>query len=229
MKINHYSIFSQLSTDNIDWNRLRDSDLEQSYHIPFNKNDYLLLIQNSNFDYYIDAILNYCKEHNINKIVSIGSGRCGLEYHLKSKSDLSVVVTDTSDSILRIKKFNIFDDAYKLNLLNNPNELDVDSKTLILLSRIDTEFDDNNFRELFSILKNKNVKYITLIPAELLSIKIIFAEFKILLISILNNKKRVFCGFARSKSEFRNAWSNHYQVENKYSTNKIFQLIQKLK
>lgn len=179
------------------------------------------------FDYYINAIKKYCNEHNINKIVSIGAGRCGLEYHLKSNLDLSVIVTDTTDSILRIKNFNIFDDAYQLNLLDDPSKLDIDANTLVLLSRIDTEFDDNNFKELFGVLNNKNVKYITLIPAELLSLKIIIAELKILLISILKNKKRVFCGFARSKSEFQKAWQNKYKESSRNSTDKIFQLIQK--
>lgn len=227
MKINHYSIFTELSTDNIDWNHLRDSDVEAPYYIPFDKNDYLSLIENLDFSYYISAINKYCSEHNITRVVSIGAGRCGLEYHLKSKSNLEVIVTDTTDSILRIKDFNIFDNAYQLNLLEDPSKLSADSNTLILLSRIDTEFNDTNFKELFHVLHHQDVKFISLIPAELLSLKIIIAEFKILLVSILKNKKRVFCGFARSKSEFRKAWSSLYKEENKYSTSKIFQLIQK--
>jgi hypothetical protein len=227
MKINHYSIFTELSTDNIDWNHLRDSNVEAPYYIPFDKNDYLRLIENLNFEYYINAIKKYCSDHKIYKIVSIGAGRCGLEYHIKHKTDLCVVVTDTTDSILRINNFYIFDDAYQLNLLEDPSKLYVDENTLVLLSRIDTEFNENNFKELFGVLNSKNVKHITLIPAELLSLKIIIAEFRILLISILKKKKRVFCGFARSKSEFRKAWIRYYKESSHYSTNKIFQLIQK--
>lgn len=227
MKINHYSIFKELSTDNIDWNHLRDSDVEAPYYIPFEKKDYLSLIENLDFSFYIQALKQYCSEHNIKKVISIGAGRCGLEYHLKSNSSLEVIVTDTTDSILRIKEFNVFDDAYQLNLLEDPSKLMIDSNTLVLLSRIDTEFNDENFTRLFEVLKSKDVKYISLIPAELLSLKIIIAEFKILLISILKNKKRVFCGFARSKSEFRKAWQKQYKESTNHSTNNIFQLIQK--
>jgi hypothetical protein len=227
MKINHYSIFTELASDNIDWNHLRDSNVEAPYFIPFEKKDYLALIENLDFSFYIDSIKKYCKDNNIRRIISIGAGRCGLEYHLKNNTNLEVIVTDTTDSILRIKEFNVFNDAYQLNLLENTDKFNIDSNTLILLSRIDTEFNDDNFKLLFDVLQSKNVKYICLIPAELLSFKIIIAEFKIFLISILKNKKRVFCGFARSKSEFRKAWMKHYKERSSTSSNKIFQLIQK--
>jgi hypothetical protein len=227
MKIKHYSFFNGLSTENIDWNHLRNSDLEEPYYIPFDKKDYLELMDNLDFNLFIKYILQYCNENNINRVISIGAGRCGLEYHLKSNSRLEVIVTDTTDSILRIKNFNIFDGAYQLNLLEDSTILSIDENTMVLLCRIDTEFDDNNFKRLFNVLHNIDVKHITLIPAELLSLKIIIAEFKIQLMSLIKNKKLVFCGFARSKSEFRKAWQNKYKESLKYSKNNIFQLIYK--
>lgn len=227
MKINHYALFEELTTDQIDWNYLRESDVEAPYFIPYDKDSYLKLISNLDFAYYVDTLKKYCQQNNISKIISIGSGRCGLEYHLKLNTDLNIVVTDTTDSILRIKSFEIFDDALQLNLLEDSSALVVDSNTLILLSRIDTEFDDNNFKKLFELLSIKDVKYISLIPAELLSFKIIIAELKIFLISILKNKKRVYCGFARSKSEFINAWKMFYKENLAFSNNKIFQLSKK--
>ncbi len=227
MKINHYALFEELTSDQIDWNYLGESDVEAPYYIPYDRDSYLKLISNLDFAYYVDTLKKYCQQNNITKIISIGSGRCGLEYHLKLNTDLSIVVTDTTDSILRIKSFEIFDDAMQINLLEDSSSLVVDSKTLILLSRIDTEFDDNNFKKLFELLSIKDVKYISLIPAELLSFKIIIAELKIFLISILKNKKRVYCGFARSKSEFINAWKMFYKESAAFSNNKIFQLSKK--
>lgn len=227
MKIKHYSIFTKLSTDKIDWNQLRDSDYEAPYFIPYNKVDYLALIEGLDYKYYIESIIDYCKCNNLTRIISIGSGRCGLEYHLKNKSNLEVIVTDTTDSMNRIKNFELFDDAVQFNLMEEPLKIEVTSNTLILLSRIDTEFDDEGFMELFSTLKKIDTKYICLIPAELLSIKILIAEFKILLYSAIKREKRVFCGFARSKSEFKKAWQKYFKEVPKYSNNKIFQLIQK--
>jgi hypothetical protein len=142
-------------------------------------------------------------------------------------TDLNIVVTDITDSILRIKSFGIFDDALQINLFENSSILSIDSNTLILLSRIDTEFDDNNFRKLFEILSVNNVKYVSLIPAELLCLRIIFAELKIFFISILMNKKRVKCGFARSKSEFIKAWKMCYSENAIFSNNRMFQLFKK--
>ncbi len=227
MKIKHYALFEELTSDQIDWNYLRESNLEALYFIPYDKESYLKLISNLDFAYYVDSLKKYCHKNNISKIISIGSGRCGLEYHLKLNTELNIIVTDTTDSILRIKSFGIFDDAIQINILENSSVLSIDSDTLILLSRIDTEFDDNNFKKLFEILSIKNVKHISLIPAELLSFKIFVAELKILLISILKNKKRVYCGFARSKSKFIKAWKMFYFENTAFSNKKIFQLLNK--
>lgn len=212
MKIKHYSLFENLKSNNIDWNNLRDDNNEDSYFIPYDKESYIESLNKFDFNYYVQDIINYCKKNSITHVISIGAGKCGLEYHLKSNSNLSIIVTDFSDSILRVKRYNIFDDAFKLDIINSNINIILNENTLVLLSRIDTEFDDVNFRFLFEILKNKNTKHICLIPANLLTFRIIFSEFKVLIISILKLRKRVFCGYSRSTSEFIKAWSRHFEI-----------------
>lgn len=210
MKIKHHSIFSDLSLTTIDWNYLRDSNQESSFFIPFSKIDYLALVENYNYSNYVDPIVEYCKEHRISRVLSIGSGKCGLEYHIKTTSELKVIVSDTSNSILRIKSFTIFDDAYKLDLLDDSSNFCVEANTLVLLSRVDTEFNDNDFKKFFSVLQSLNVLHVCLIPGELLSFKTVILELRIYLLSLLKNKKLVFCGFARSKSAFQSMWKEFY-------------------
>jgi len=212
MKIKHYSLFEHIKSNNIEWNNLRDDKSEDSYFIPFNKESYIESIKNFDFNYYVQDIINYCQKNGLTRVISIGSGKCGLEFHLKCKSNLSIIVTDTSDSIIRIKQYNIFDDAFKFDIINSDININLNESTLVLLSRIDTEFDDVNFKLLFEVLKSKNSKHICLIPANQLTLRIIYAEFKVLIISILKRRKRVFCGYSRTTSEFIKAWSKHFEI-----------------
>ena len=45
MKIKHHSIFNDLKTDNIDWEKLRDNPKEIHYYIPKNKNEYISFVE----------------------------------------------------------------------------------------------------------------------------------------------------------------------------------------
>lgn len=223
MKIRHHSIFNKLKTDVIDWNQLRNSEVERAYYIPYDKEEYLKMLRSETQikSKYLDIILNYCENEKIEKIISIGSGRAILEYTLKINSNLSVIVTDVSDSILRIKEFDVFDDAYELNLLNSQAEK-FQQSTLVLLSRIDTEFEDNDFAKLFLSLQKNRASHICFIPAELLTLKTLFVEIKIFISSLVRKRKRVDCGYARTKSEYLKSWKSYYLEDSNYSLDDIY-------
>jgi hypothetical protein len=224
MLLKHFSLFNKLNSAQIDWDQLRDSSSEIHYFIPTDKSSYLKLVERMNYSFYVNEINRYCVDQGITKILSLGAGRCGLEFYLQTLTNLDVEVTDSSDSILRIKSFNIFSNAYTLDVLQNPHRLVVDSNTLVLLSRIDTEFDRVNFGLLFSLLHSRNAKYVAVIPAELISIKFFISEIKIILKSFLKRRKRVFCGFARTKKEFISTWEKYYNLDSDFSSKKIFYL-----
>jgi hypothetical protein len=217
MKIKHYSIFNNYY-DQLNWNKLRNSKDEFQYFLPYTKEDYILKVDTNKPNFEIQAILNFCIQNDIKKIVSIGSGIAAREYSLKKFSNIKVIVTDYDKSILRLKEFKIFDDVYNIDAIND--NLPIDDQTLVIFSRIDTEFTDSNLSKLFSKCNSSQVNYIWFIPAELISLKIIFAEIKIYLISKLYNRQRLFCGYARSKSSFIKLWKKHYKIEleNKFLT-----------
>lgn len=223
MKIRHYSLFKNLHSANIDWDFLRDSMEEEDYFIPFNRDAYVASIATEypSKEKWSKIILQFCRENALKRIVSIGSGRCALEYALKIDSDLQIEVSDTSESINRIASFHIFDGAYQLNLLEDTERF-FDETTLILLSRIDTEFEDEDLRRLFDLLHEKGAKYVCFIPAELLTTRILLAEMKIKIISFIRNQKPVFCGYARTKSEYRKAWKQHFSEDLRGGKEDIF-------
>lgn len=140
---------------------------------------------------------------------------------MKKFSDFLVVVSDYKSSVIRLKQFEIFDDAITLDALNDP--LPVNESWIVIFPRIDTEFDDNQLGKLFEKCHSSGVKYICFIPAELLSLRIIIAEIKILLISIIKRKPRLFCGYARSLSYFKKIWYPYYSISKKYyKNNQVF-------
>lgn len=227
MLLKHFSLFNDYNGSKIDWDQIRDSSCEIHYFIPNDKSKYLNLVERMDFSFFVNDINRFCVDKGITKILSIGAGRCGLEYHLHNFTSLEVDVTDTSDSILRIKSFNIFRKAFRLDLLQNSDGLVVDSNTLVLLSRVDTEFDRVNFGLLFRELHSKNAKWVAIIPAELVSFRFFLSEAKIILKSFLTRRKRVFCGFARTKEEFISTWKRYYNLDSDFSSSKIFYLSKK--
>ncbi|MEI8128563.1 MAG: hypothetical protein WCG95_02995, partial [bacterium] len=178
------------------------------------KKEYLEKVENVKPNITQKRIIEFCETKGINRIFSIGSGIASLEYCLKKLSKIPVIVSDYDSSICRLKEFKIFDDVLQIDALNDI--LPIDENTLVIFARIDTEFEDESLKLIFQKCKIAGVKYIWFIPAELINIRILLAEFKIFLICKLLNKKRVFCGYARTKKAFINLWSEFYKIETEF-------------
>ena len=222
MKIPHYTLIDNHVAQKIDWNFIRDNPKEPSYFIPFSTKEYIESVElHAKNSFYAD-ILDYCKKQKITTILSLGSGRCILEYAIKTNSDAKVIVSDKSNSINRIKDFQIFDDALQIDYLTESKIDFVDENTMVLLSRIDTKYNNKDFKELFAKFARNNINHICFIPAELLDWKIFLIETKIFLKSLITNKKRIFCGYARTKSEFYKKWKNYYSVSSEIKQKQLF-------
>ena len=222
MKIKHYAYFNN-TMKTLNWKGLRDSESDPAYYIPHDKEDYLLKVNVKEPSKLTELILKELENKKLKKIFSIGSGIAFIEYQLKKFSNSSVVVSDFNSTVLRLKKFEVFDDALILNALKDP--LPVDNSFSVLFPRIDTEFDDNQFQKIFEKCHDSGVKHICFIPGELLTVRVVLAEIKALIMSLILRKPRVFCGYARSMSHFIKIWRPYYRV---YKTdNKIYFLEKK--
>lgn len=217
MRIKHYGVF-QNKMNTLNWENLRNSETEAPYFLPYKKDDYLLKVDTVEPSSSTLLILKEIEKIGLKKILSIGSGIASQEYQLKKFSDCKVVVTDYNSSVLRLKEFDIFDDALILDGFLDP--LPVDESWVLLFHRIDTEFDDHQLSKLFSKCHSAGVTQICFIPAELLSFKIILVEIQTLLISILKGRPRVFCGYARSLEHFKKIWNPYYKISKRYTTEK---------
>ena len=181
MKIKHHSYFNN-GMETLNWQALRDSEMDKEYYIPFNKEDYLSTFKANEPSNLTNIIITELEYQGIKKMFSIGSGIAVLEYQLKKFSDLNIVISDFNSSVLRLKQFEIFDDALLLDVIQDP--LPLDNSFSVLFPRIDTEFDDEKFQEIFEKCHSLGVKHICFIPAELLSVRIVLAEIKTLLMVV---------------------------------------------
>lgn len=137
------------------------------------------------------------------------------------------MVSDYNATVFRLKEFEVFDDALLLDPLKDP--LPIDESFAVLFPRIDTEFEDEQLKELFSKCFNSEIKQIYFIPAELLSIRIIIAELKAFLISLIKRKQLVFCGYARDMGSFTKIWETYYKLIKKHDKDKqIYFLLSKI-
>lgn len=213
MKIKHHSIFNDLKADNIDWEKLRDNPKEIHYYIPKNKNEYISFVEaQGQYKKTCQELRKVINEYRMTKILSLGCGRAHLEYNLSKMVDIKIDVSDLTESIIKIKSFKIFNNAYLLDFSKKFN-LEKNEYQLVLLSRIDTELSDNQLEDLFESLYNSNIKCIYFIPAELLNFKTLLVEIKLFIKSLLYRKKRVFCGYARTEKSLISKWKGFYNFK----------------
>ena len=164
MKIKHHSIFSELSSDKIDWSLIRSNKKEKGYYLPGSLDVYLKERKNENkYESTLTEISNIIKFKGIKRVISLGSGMAALEYHLKNHLGIEVEVSDLDDSIKILDSFKIFDKVFALDLKSN---FSIESNgSLILLSRIDKELTDIELKNLFERLNISGANYIYFIPA----------------------------------------------------------------
>ena len=217
MKIKHYGVFKN-GMEVLDWESLRNDKKEQSYYLPYTKEAYLNKVDTEKPSPVTRRILKEIEEIDVKKLFSIGAGIASQEYQLKKFSKLEIIVSDYNPTVLRLKEFNLFDGAIILDALKDC--LPVNESYMVLFPRIDTEFEDNQLSSLFEKCYTAGIKHICIIPAELLTFRIIVAEIKTLLLSIIKRKPRVFCGYARSLGCFRKIWEPYYTLSDRFKTDK---------
>ena len=212
MKIKHHSVFNELSTNTIDWSIIRSNKKEKGYYLPDNLDIYIKDRKSEKkYEEIVKEISNIIKANSIKRVVSLGSGLAALEYHLKNAIEIQIEVSDLDHSI------KIFDKVFPLDLRS---DFKIEAKdSLVLLSRIDTELTDEELKTLFDSLYKSGSNIIYFIPAQILNFSTIVREIKIILYSFLKNKKRVFCGYSRSKKSFINSWSRNYNYTELKSNN----------
>ena len=209
LKIKHFIIYNNQTTI-VDWEALRNNNNLNSYFLPYNKDEYLNKVETKNPTKLAKYIIQHSKLHNNELLISLGCGIAALEYQIKKFSNIQVTVSDNENSIYRLKNFNIFNDAVKIDALND--FLPINSNFYVLMSRIDTEFSDSELTLLFKKIHTLNIPFVYFIPAKLFTFKALFVQIKVHLQSFFLRKKKTFAGYIRNKSSFINIWDNYFEI-----------------
>ena len=150
MKIKHHSIFNNFQDKSINWNALREDQMEPHYFLPNEKKEYVELCNLNDNEKLIDSMVKILDNKKIKNIFSLGSGRACLEFHLSKHKEVSI--SDLSKSILNLKKFNLFKNVFHLDIFDALEK--IETHQIVLLGRIDTEFDDKQLKLLFNEILN---------------------------------------------------------------------------
>ena len=215
MKIKNYTIFNSNETKN--WNYLRNNYSYESFCVGDTKKEFLNQLNDFIIDKKLsDDINDILKKNKLKKIISFCSGTCKLEYYIMNQFNMKVEVSDYTDSILRINEFKIFDKAEKIDISKNFKKK-FDESDLVILSRIDTEFEDEELISFFNKLRCMGAKRIFVIPAEILNFKTLLIQLKIIFKCIIGLKKPVQWGYIRSKKCFCNIFKYNFKIIKKNS------------
>jgi hypothetical protein len=216
MTIKHYALFNKptVALNSAEaWKNLRNDPSEPSFFIPEAKEKYELLCNERQNQQMVAFIENVAHENKCNHIFSVGSGIAILEYGLKTQTNLKVTVSDYNDSIFKLTPFKIFDNVLQFDAFNDVYP--IDDKTIVLFNRIDTEFNNQNWKHIFDHLSHQNVSCVVCIPTQFLTIRATLVQLKILVRSIFSSKKRTDCGYIRTQRQFAKgfeAFFNHKLV-----------------
>jgi hypothetical protein len=203
MTIKHYALFNKptIALNSAEaWKNLRNDPSEPSFFIPEAKDKYEIICNERQNQQLVDFIKNIARENECNHIFSVGSGIAILEFGLKKQTNLKVTVSDYNDSIFKLAPFNIFDNVIQFDAFNDVYP--IDDKTIVLFNRIDTEFDNQDWKHIFDHLSLQNVGCVICIPTQFLTIRATLVQLKILIKSIISSKKRTDCGYIRTQGQF---------------------------
>ncbi len=208
MRLRHYALIHS-DTDQIDWDQLRDDPTEPSYHVPASRGEYLQKVGAAAPNAATGQIAAFMAARGMTTVLSVGCGIGWLEYQLLDPGR-RVIVTDVTESVDRLNGFDVFDQAFRFDVL--VDELPVADVDLVVLSRVDTEFTDEQLAQVFARLRRQGVAHVCVVATCLLGWRQGAAELRTLAKARTSDRKRVFCGYFRDFRGLAKAWQGSYRV-----------------
>lgn len=149
-----------------------------------------------------------------NNIHSFGVGAAYLEFFIKTEEpSLRLKCSDfTPHGIERLRKvFLEADDVFNFDMINGDWGT-IDPQGICLFYRVDTVFDDNQWKEVFHKMKSAGIKGVLFIPSDVLTLrKILYQQFKYVIFRIFR-RKMTFSGFLRTKQRLMSLLSGSYEI-----------------
>ncbi len=205
-----------LNEDN--WELLRNDEEEGPFSIERTKEKYEENCKKAiSYKEAANIIVNYLQEKDLTKktIVSLGSGKGVLEWHIKQiNPQLTVSCTDyTKEAIAALKNvFPSVDEAYPFDILNDDySKIGADST--IIIYRVSTEFNRQQWIDIMSKMYNSGIERIIYVPVRVETFLSMSLEKMRYIINVLRGRKPTFCGWLYSESELNKMFKDYNVVE----------------
>lgn len=213
MRIKHYYCFekeawkkmhsNKLNMEN--WDVLRTYETKGEFSIERTIDDYISNCERKN-DYKETAkiISNIIKRNKWKNAVSMGAGKCILEYHIKKLlPELNIECTDyTQKSLALVEKVFInCNGFFNFDMLYDDYNI-LKEKNVIIMNRVSTEFTRRQWKEIFQNMYNAGIQNIIFIPTEIMTFRMAIEEMWRYLINIIHRRKNIFCGWMYSRREY---------------------------
>jgi hypothetical protein len=152
---------------------------------------------------------NVLDRYGHNRVASLGIGKGIFEWHLKNfNPKLYVIGTDyTKQSIKLLRQVFTECDELKVFDMKNNSYRELGAECLIMY-RVSTEFNYEDWCEIFEKMYNDGVQSIIFIPTELLNIKSASIEILLRLKNKIMGRKEIFCGYMYSLGDFKKIFSH---------------------
>lgn len=154
----------------------------------------------------------------ITSLVSFGSGGAGLEYHIhKRLPGLRIVCSEYAPKTVMLLQ-QVFSEAevVQFDLMNDSFDLltqrEDATTTLELIYRLDAQFSDSQWKEIFEKMHQAGVKNVLFIPTGFLTLRSLLSRIRQRIIWKMQNKQAVFSGYLRTKKTFVSYWDRHFSA-----------------
>jgi hypothetical protein len=193
--------------DKHNWEILRMNETEDPFSIENSVENYEKNCESNTDTYEIAKIIvNHILEtgREKNKLVSLGVGKGIIEYLIKKLCpELFVECTDyTAAALDKLKRVSVHMDSIHTFDMLNDSYTSLDKQSTILMFRVSTEFDMNQWNMIFNKMYCDEIENIIFVPTELATYKDAIRERKSYLKNLLRNRKNTFCGWLYSEDEF---------------------------
>jgi hypothetical protein len=201
------------------WDQVRMTDEIEAgtpaFHLPKDRDDWLRTCHESSSAAACAAdIAQMVRRGQFTKVLSVGVGRACLEYHLKClEPAVHLVCTEYSPRVVeRLQQVFLECDRIELLDIKSAGWMDAGAHCLVLLNRVDTELDDQEWRVVFKNLAGSGVKNVLIVATGFLTLRTLAFELSQRLMSMFFRRGLTFAGYTRTKARFKELWSPSFTV-----------------
>jgi hypothetical protein len=224
------SLISAKSWDAI---RTENNDEDSPFSIPKERDLWIKKCKkNEIIEKRSEAVSSFLRKQNFKKINSFGVGVGILECNLKRKNPNIVLncYDYTPATIKRLKEIFVEADGVEVFDILNDKWFNDGKEALFLLHRIDTDFNDKQWKLIFAKMNLAGIEDILFIPCDVSTIKSLIREkISYFYQKFIKKSDMSFVGYLRTRDQFITLFNKYYKLEEELKINDLSGFYLKLK